>query len=149
MGLRDTPGAGMLKRTLGLFLLSSSFACGNIGQVELDVSFAEADIELRTRGLHIFVREVPMDGSSGCEDLFTTTQTTLRQTEAKVEYPNRNDVVAAPVNLDTYANLTFRVYALPTLDTLPEEGIAAGCADSPIDASTSQTVEIVMNPRPE
>ncbi|MEQ8278543.1 MAG: hypothetical protein RMA76_32365 [Deltaproteobacteria bacterium] len=138
----------MLKRTLGLFLLSSSFACGNIGQVELDVSFADADIELRTRGLHIFVRQVPPNGS-GCDDLFTTTQTMLLQTEAKVEYPNRNDVVAAPVNLDSYPDLTFRVYALPTLDTLPEEGIAAGCADSPIDASTSQTVEIVMNPRPE
>lgn len=137
----------MLKRTLGLFLLSTSFACGNIGQVELDVSFSDADTELRTRGLHIFVRQVPMTGT-GCDDLFTTTQTMLLQTEAKVEYPNRNDVVAAPVNLDSYSELTFRVYALPTLDTPPEQGIAAGCADSAIDSSTSQVVDIVINPRP-
>lgn len=123
-------------------------ACGDIGTLELDVTFPNEDVELRTRALRIVVREVPPDGSSGCDALWSDPIPGLRQTERTTAFPNRNDVLAAAVSLD-YPALNLFVYGHPGVrsetsqdpDTGAEETRFAPVGDPIVGGCVTQLIE--------
>ena len=139
----------MLKRTLALFGFAALFAsaCGDIGMVNVNVEFPDEDTELRTRALHFIVREVPTD-RDGCDDLWQNGPSNLPQSASIIEYPNRNDIVAAPVRLAMYKALTILVYAYPTTDIEASNSIAGGCTETPIDAESTSEVNVALMPPP-
>jgi hypothetical protein len=129
-------------------LLLALAGCGDIGNVRLNVMFPNEETELRTRALLFIVREMPKDGRPGCQDLWRDQPSGLREARSIIEYPNRNDVVGSPVKLSEYPTLSLFVYAHPSRDIAASTPIAGGCIDTPIDAEVTQTVDVMLEPRP-
>ena len=117
--------------------------CGDIGMVNVTVDFPDEDTELLTRALRFIVREVP-GNRDGCEDLWLMAPTNLPQSESVVEYPNRTDVVAAPVRLAMYKALTILVYAHKSTDVQASPAIAGGCKETPVSGDESSEVMIPL-----
>ncbi len=141
-------GASMKRiAALALALLGSA-ACGDIGNVRVNLEFPDEETELRTRALLFVVREVPKD-RGGCEDLWRDMQPSgLGELRTVVEYPNRNDVVGAPVKLSEYPALTLLVYAHPSRDVTTSTPIAGGCTETAIDAESTQEVTVALEAKP-
>lgn len=133
----------LLAAALGLF----GAACGDIGNVRVDVAFPDDETELKTRALLFVVREVPKD-RDGCEDLWSDQPSGLAENRSIIEYPNRNDTVAAPVKLSQYPELTLLVYAYPSRDVTASTPLAGGCMRTGINAEETQSVIIQMEPAP-
>jgi hypothetical protein len=133
-------------RRMALLLLAA-LGCGDIGNVRIDVDFPSDETELRTRALVFVVREVPKSGE-GCANLWRDQPMGLAEVRSIVEYPNRTDLVAAPVKLSIYPKLTLLVYAYPSRDVTASNPIAGGCMETPIDAESTQDVVIMLEPRP-
>jgi len=134
-----------MKRILILALALAG--CGDIPNVRTSITFPNEEIELRTRALLLIVREVPKD-RPGCQDLWRDQPMGLAETRSVIEYPNRNDVVGAPVKLSEYPALSLFVYAHPSRDITASTAIAGGCTETPIDAEATQEVLIALEPRP-
>ncbi len=144
--------ASSLMRLAGVCALAlSTAACGEIEVLKMDLTFPDQDTELRTRALQVIVREVPTDGSEGCTALWSDQPTNLNQTAAVVAYPNRNDALAANVDIRQYPALSLLVYSYPqvTIET-PEgrteevlvvsgEPLAGGCQTIAIPSEPATT----------
>lgn len=139
----------MLKRLFTTVALVSLFSvgCGDIGMVSVDVEFPDEDTELLTRALRFIVREVPTD-RDGCTDLWVMGPTNLPQSESVVEYPNRTDIVAAPVRLAMYDALTIFVYAHKSTDVQASPAIAGGCKETPVMGDSSSQIAIPLEVAP-
>lgn len=132
--------------------LSALMGCGDIGRVVLDVGFATEDLELRTRGLEVVVRDVGTPGT-GCGNLWVQTPTGLDEDRNFIVYPNRVDIRASAVDLEKYPLLTLMVYAHPSTDVNDEgaptsAAIAGGCVEQTIDATKTTSVTISLDPAP-
>ncbi len=127
-------------------LAAALCGCGDIGVVRLDVQFPDEDTELRTRALRVVVRQSPMSGD-GCQALWSTQPTGLPETTSVVEYPNRNDILAAPVKLSMYPSLTYFIYAHPTADVSTSQAIAGGCIQSGTDPEATQELTVSLAKR--
>lgn len=108
-------------------------ACGDIGTLELAVTFPSEDAELRTRALRVVVREVPPDGSAGCDALWSDPVPGLRQTARVTAFPNRNDVLAAAVSLD-YPALNLFVYGHPGIRSVTSMDPGTGAEEATFEA---------------
>jgi hypothetical protein len=136
-----------MKRLFASLSFGLLVACGDIGNVRVDVAFPDEETELKTRALLFVVREVPKD-REGCADLWTNQPTGLAENRSVIEYPNRNDVVAAPVKLSMYPLLTLLVYAHPSRDVSASSPIAGGCKETPIDPESTQSLIIPLEAPP-
>lgn len=142
-----------MKRRYGILLASTlgvlgATSCGDIGNVRVDVEFPDQESELKTRALLFVVREVPKD-RAGCDDLWSNQPSGLAENRSIIEYPNRNDTVAAPVKLSQYPALTLLVYAYPSRDVTASSPIAGGCVEAGINAEETQSVVIEMEAPPQ
>src|SRR5262245_57918192 len=129
-----------------LLLALTITACGDIGNVRIDVQFPNEETELRTRALLFVVREVPKE-RSGCMDLWRDQPMGLAEARSFIEYPNRTDVVGSPVKLSEYPALSLFIYAHPSRDITASTPIAGGCTESTIEADSTQEVVVVLEPR--
>lgn len=148
-----SPGMSTVK-SLGAGLLAVALSgCGDIGALRLDLLFPDAEVETQVRALRLVVREGPRDGSVGCNALWGVGQPGLRQTEAVVAYPNRDDVLAAAVSLE-YESLSLFVYGHRDAAVVEgEDGeksleisgspLVGGCIDQGIDDSNA-TLELEL-----
>lgn len=134
-------------RFLAPLALVGAFGCGDIGRVVLDLGFASEDLELRTRAVEVVVRETS-EGVDGCDNLWSQTPTTLAEDREIIEYPNRVDVRASPVDLARYPALTLLVYAYATTDTETAQPIAGGCIESAVDDGATTELSVVLEAAP-
>jgi hypothetical protein len=131
----------------GLLFSSALFGCGDLGNVDVSLTFSDSAMQAATRRLLFIVREVPKSGT-GCEALWTMQSNGLAESRSVIDYPNRNDVVAAPVKLSQYPRLTLLVYAYPNKDTVTTSPIGAGCQLVTVSADSTMNVMIKLDPPP-
>ena len=117
--------------------------CGDIGSVLVELEFPDEETEIRTQALLYRARQVPV-GRSGCEDLWGGQPAQLKQKEAIVEYPNRTDIRALGIDLAPYDELTFFVYAHPSIDVANNPAIAGGCVQAPVSAEETSSIVIQL-----
>ncbi|MBK6683893.1 MAG: hypothetical protein IPG45_05420 [Deltaproteobacteria bacterium] len=129
-------------------VIGCGLGCGDIGSARLDVSFEDGTIESQTRALMLVVREVRMPNVNGCDSLWSNQPSSLAESRSVVVYPNRNDVLAAPVKLSMYPNLTLLVYAYPTTEVANSRPLAGGCVQSQIEGEATQTLDVVLKKAP-
>lgn len=129
-------------------VVGGGLGCGDIGSARLDVSFEDGTIESQTRALLLVVREVRDANNNGCDALWSNQPSTLAESRSVVVYPNRNDVLAAPVKLSMYPSLTLLVYAYPTTEVTSSRPLAGGCVQSPIEGEATQTLDVVLKKAP-
>lgn len=113
---------------LSLVLLVAALAqgCGDVSRLVVTLRFPDADTSSATQQLMFIVRE-PAEGDP-CEALWGEHPTGLKEFTRLVDYPNRNDVVAAPLDVGRY---TVFVYSYGTrLDRLCQED--ADCETSTV-----------------
>src|SRR5438105_4573846 len=117
--------AGFVLPILGLALsaLSALSACGDLGAVDVALTFPDATTQSATRKLIFVTREAPRAGT-GCDTLWTMQSNGLAEKRTAIDYPNRNDLVASDVDLTKYPKLTLLVYAYPSRDTSVSSPIA-------------------------
>lgn len=136
-----------LSRTLAVASLLGATACGDIGNMRVALDFDDEEVEGRVRAVMFVVREVPPSGN-GCALLWSNQPTGLAENRSVLEYPNRTDIVAAPVKLSMYPKLTFLAYAYPTRDVTASEPIAGGCVDADVEPDVTSEVRIALEKAP-
>src|SRR5688572_31216187 len=108
----------MKLRTLFLALaLGASAGCGDVDKVNVSIAFPDDATESSTSTLLFIVREAPKTGS-GCAALWSNETSPLLQNTSTINYPYKNDVVAAPIDLAAYPALTLLIYAYPAGTTI-------------------------------
>ena len=130
------------------WVLGGALACGDIGSARLDVSFEDGTIESQTRALLLVVREVRMANLNGCDSLWSNQPSTLAESRSIVVYPNRNDVLAAPVELSMYHNMSLLVYAYTTTEVPKSCPLAGGCVQSQSEGEATQTFDVLLKKAP-
>src|SRR2546421_716565 len=123
--MRESILTNTVRTSFLLLSLAAISGCGDLGNVNVKLTFPNdgGATEAATRRLVFIVREVPKAGS-GCDLLWSTAPTSLAENRTVMDYPNRNDLVAAPVKLSEYPKLTLLVYAHPSKDTTTSPRIA-------------------------
>ena len=138
-------------RRLIAIALFACFGCGDIGNVQVSLSFSDAALASATRRLAFITREAPVSGD-GCAALWSTASNTLAESSALVDYPNRNDIVTANVSLTRYPALTVLVYAHPSRSVdiaSPQTGaIAGGCKDVRSKGEETTEIAVELSPPP-
>src|SRR5687767_8322046 len=90
--------------SLATFVLAALGACGDVDRVQVNLDFPDDATERSTQKLLFVVREAPMVGN-GCAALWMKEPTGLAENQSIVDYPYKNDVVAAPIKLSQYPAL--------------------------------------------
>jgi hypothetical protein len=127
-----------------LVLASAAGAsCGDLGNVNIALTFPDDTTKAATRRLELIVRETPMTGD-GCAALWSNMPTGLKERSAVIDYPNRNDVLGANVNLSEYPRLTMLVYAYAGLDLSTAPRIAGGCQVVQTNTGSDQNIIIKL-----
>lgn len=147
--VRGTRGMIMFETRclLGALFAGLLAGCGDLGSVDVKLMFPDEATQASTRRLLFVVREVPKTGS-GCAALWSSDPTGLAETRSLIDYPNRNDVLAAPVRLAQYPALTFLVYAHPSRDIASSTPIAGGCEETKIDPNATTDVLLTLERPP-
>lgn len=101
-----------------LLLLTSALlltSCGDIARMKVDLRFPDEDTRQSTQQLLFLVREPPQSGEP-CAALWGQPPSGLGEYVRLIDYPNAQDVLAAPLRPGLYSLF---VYALPArLDVL-------------------------------
>lgn len=132
---------------LSLVLAAAVSGCGDVGNVNVKLEFTEDALEAATKRLLFVTREAPANGM-GCAALWSDAPSGLAENRATIDFPNKNDVVAAPVMLSRYPRLTLLVYAHASRDTSTSAPIAGGCADVTVDPTATTEILIEMEAPP-
>lgn len=136
-----------MKKLLSVLFLVAA-GCGDIGSARIQVDFEDATVKGQTKALLLVVREAKDPNVNGCDALWSNQPSTAAESRSVVAYPNRNDVLAAPVKLSMYPNLTLLVYAYPTLDVAASRPLAGGCVQSGIKGEETQDLAITVKKQP-
>lgn len=125
---------------------SALSACGDVDKLSVNVTFPDEDAKEATSNLLFIVRQAPATGN-GCGALWSSEPPMLPQNASTIAYPYKNDIVAAPIDLQGYAALTLLIYAYPTGATInverPGEGaIVGGCEQRNRDGETEITIAL-------
>lgn len=129
---------------LGAALLSG---CGDVNKVSVGLAFPDDTTEKATHQLLFVVRQAPQSGN-GCSAIWSGEASALPQNMSTIAYPYKNDVVAAPIDLNEYTALSLFVYAFPTNDTsqAAARALAGGCEQ--IQTSDRSDIVITLMKRP-
>jgi len=136
MNLKKTTYLGSLMLAI---MTMSMLACGDVSKLSIDIVFPDEDTQNATQKLFFVVREVASTSTTPCTGLWD--QAPLCQDAngdlrpcaeylKLVDYPNRNDVVAAPLDVNQYTVMVYS-YDAP-LDQICSED--AECANSAVGA---------------
>jgi hypothetical protein len=129
---------------LTLLLAATSLsACGDLGNVNIKLTFPDQATESATRRLKLIARELPVN-SDGCDALWGTPQPGLKERQAFVDFPNRNDILAENVKLTDYPALDMLVYAYPSLDTTTSQPIAGGCQGVKTNTGSDEDITVTL-----
>ena len=121
--------------------------CGDVNKVRVSLTFPDDTTETATNELLFIVREAPKSGN-GCAALWSSDTSPLPQNSSTIEFPYKNDVVAAPIDLNEYPALSLLVYAFPTAEVSQPtaRALAGGCTQ--IVTSDKSDVVIALEKRP-
>jgi hypothetical protein len=92
---------------LSAALLCLAAGCGDVPRLDVRLHYGDPALDAATRKLMFVVRAVPMSGDP-CSPLWTDRSPGLPERAWLVDYPARNDLVAAPLDVGVY---TIFVYA--------------------------------------
>lgn len=139
-----------MNRSLAMILLAAAAtlaSCGDVNKVSVSVAFPDDTVSTATKQLLFVVRQAPPSGN-GCAQLWTADTSSLPQNQSTIAYPYKNDVVAAPIDLNEYPALSLLVYAFPTGDVSQPtmRALAGGCQQ--IMTSDKSDVLITLEKRP-
>ena len=139
-----------MKTSHALILLAACAAlasCGDVNKVSVSIAFPDDTTSTATKQLLFVVRQAPPSGN-GCAQLWTADTSSLPQNQSTIAYPYKNDIVAAPIDLNEYPALSLLVYAFPTADTSQPtmRALAGGCQQ--IMTSDKSDVVITLEKRP-
>lgn len=111
--------------------LAALVGCNDVPRLQLAAEIPDPDLKLATQQLLFIAREPPATGGNPCSVLWSEPPTELAQLARLIDYPNAQDVVAAPLDVGNY---TVFVYALSSrFDRLCATD--ADCADSAVGPS--------------
>jgi hypothetical protein len=118
-----------MNRALATLTLTAllGLGCGDVSRLVVQLRFPDADTEAATQQLLVIAREPPATGDP-CETLWGTPPPERAELPRLLDYPNRADVVAAPLDVGIYTLYVYS-YAQP-LDLLCEDD--TGCTTSKI-----------------
>ena len=114
-------------------------ACGDVSRLSVDIVFPDDDTKNATQKLFFVVREVASTSTTPCSGLWDEAPLCADASgQARpcaeylrlVDYPNRNDVVAAPLDVNQYTVMVYS-YAEPIDQVCAED---AECASSAVGA---------------
>jgi hypothetical protein len=127
----------------------AAIACGDVSKVSVGLSFPDEATETATKKLLFIVREAPSNNQNGCASLWSTDGSALPQNQSSINYPYKNDVVAAPIDLAQYPRLTLFIYAFPSedLSNPAARALAGGCQQLESAESAGEVV-ITLERRP-
>ncbi|MFO0724470.1 MAG: hypothetical protein U1E65_11845 [Myxococcota bacterium] len=99
------------------FLLASLAvsACGDVARLKVELRFTDSGMQQSIQQLLFVARQPPASGDP-CAPLWGTPPSNLGQYARLIDYPNPEDIVAAPLKPDTYT-LFFYGFA-SRIDTL-------------------------------
>lgn len=118
-----------MKRSLlaSLLIAGSLSACGDVSSVRLGVVFVEPEVEARAEALQLVVQTVPSNPATACSNFVAGRNTSLEGNDVTLAYPLDGDVIALPVDITLYEELTFIVLAFPSGNTEDSAPIAGAC----------------------
>jgi hypothetical protein len=139
-----------MKKWISALVLAASGSllggCGDVDKVSVKITFPDDAAKSSTSNLLFIVRQAPASGN-GCAALWVDEASMLPQNASTIEYPYKNDVVAAPIDLQGYPALTLLIYAYPAGATIDVQkpgsnAIVAGCEQRPKDGAEELTVTL-------
>jgi hypothetical protein len=124
-------------------------ACGNVSTLSIDVVFPDENTKNATQKLFFVVREVASTSTTPCSGLWEDgplcqeASGELRPCAEYlklVDYPNRNDVVAAPLDVNQYTVMVYS-YSAPIDQICTEDSECANSANGAYCREFSNAVE--------
>ena len=97
--------APLLTTCMSLILVSVS-GCGDVSRLKMNLTFPDADVASVTQQLLVVVRDLQEDGEP-CDALWGEAPSGVAEFAQLVGYPNRTDVVAAPLDVGSYTVLVY------------------------------------------
>lgn len=121
--------------------------CGGIDAIRLRLAFPDDETQAATQAVLLVVHAPANSTDSACDTLWSVDPMTYPN-RSILEYPNANDVLAAPIALKPYPELSFISYAFPGKDFAFENAIAGGCRNVVTKLAEDEDVVIKLERAP-